>query len=90
MNVTGHTSQPPVPPAEPGTARQQRPVSIRDVAAAASVSYQTVSRVINNHPSVKESTRAAVLAAIMPPFPCITRSSLLSPALRRFCERRPR
>ena len=32
----------------------------------------------------------AVLAAIMPPFPCITRSSLLSPALRRFCERRPR
>jgi DNA-binding LacI/PurR family transcriptional regulator len=64
MNVTGHTSQPPVPHAEPGTARQQRPVSIRDVAAAASVSYQTVSRVINNHPSVKESTRAAVLAAI--------------------------
>jgi DNA-binding LacI/PurR family transcriptional regulator len=52
MNVTGHTSG------------QQRPVSIRDVAAAASVSYQTVSRVINNHPSVKESTRAAVLAAI--------------------------
>jgi DNA-binding LacI/PurR family transcriptional regulator len=50
--------------AEPGTGRQQRPVSIRDVAAAASVSYQTVSRVINNHPSVKESTRAAVLAAI--------------------------
>jgi DNA-binding LacI/PurR family transcriptional regulator len=39
-------------------------VSIRDVAAAASVSYQTVSRVINNHPSVRESTRAAVLAAI--------------------------
>jgi DNA-binding LacI/PurR family transcriptional regulator len=34
------------------------------VAAAASVSYQTVSRVINNHPSVRDSTRAAVLAAI--------------------------
>ena len=74
MNVTGHTSGPPpagdaTPPAEgaataTGVARQQRPVSIRDVAAAASVSYQTVSRVINNHPSVKESTRAAVLAAI--------------------------
>lgn len=57
MNVTGHTSG-------ESAARQQRPVSIRDVAAAASVSYQTVSRVINNHPSVKESTRAAVLAAI--------------------------
>jgi DNA-binding LacI/PurR family transcriptional regulator len=59
MNVTGHTSG-------EGTAaaRSPRPVSIRDVAAAASVSYQTVSRVINNHPSVKESTRAAVLAAI--------------------------
>jgi DNA-binding LacI/PurR family transcriptional regulator len=34
------------------------------VAAAAAVSYQTVSRVINNHPSVRDSTRAAVLAAI--------------------------
>jgi DNA-binding LacI/PurR family transcriptional regulator len=44
--------------------RQNRPVSIRDVAAAAAVSYQTVSRVINNHPSVRESTRTAVLAAI--------------------------
>jgi DNA-binding LacI/PurR family transcriptional regulator len=73
MNVTGHTSG--LPPAgdavegaataaPSGAARSQRPVSIRDVAAAASVSYQTVSRVINNHPSVKESTRAAVLAAI--------------------------
>jgi DNA-binding LacI/PurR family transcriptional regulator len=57
MNVTGHTS---------GTRpeRPERPVSIRDVAAAASVSYQTVSRVINNHPRVKDSTRAAVLATI--------------------------
>jgi DNA-binding LacI/PurR family transcriptional regulator len=73
MNVTGHTSglPPAGDPAEgaataapSGAARSQRPVSIRDVAAAASVSYQTVSRVINNHPSVKESTRAAVLAAI--------------------------
>jgi len=67
MNVTGHTSGPPAeaaPATGPDTARQPRPVSIRDVAAAASVSYQTVSRVINNHPSVKESTRAAVLAAI--------------------------
>jgi DNA-binding LacI/PurR family transcriptional regulator len=50
MNVTGHTSG--------------RPVSIRDVAAAAGVSYQTVSRVINGHPSVRPTTRDVVLAAI--------------------------
>ncbi|WP_152771436.1 LacI family DNA-binding transcriptional regulator [Streptomyces spongiae] len=49
MNVTGHT---------------RRPASIRDVATAAGVSYQTVSRVINGHPSVKPSTRERVLAAI--------------------------
>ncbi|MDT0542315.1 MULTISPECIES: LacI family DNA-binding transcriptional regulator [Streptomyces] len=48
MNVTGHTRRP----------------GIRDVATAAGVSYQTVSRVINNHPSVKPSTRERVLAAI--------------------------
>lgn len=49
MNVTGHT---------------RKTASIRDVAAAANVSYQTVSRVINGHPSVKPSTRERVLAAI--------------------------
>ncbi|MEU5636826.1 LacI family DNA-binding transcriptional regulator [Streptomyces rishiriensis] len=49
MNVTGH---------------QRRPASIRDVATAAGVSYQTVSRVINDHPSVKAATRERVLAAI--------------------------
>ncbi|HET6859965.1 MAG TPA: LacI family DNA-binding transcriptional regulator [Streptomyces sp.] len=49
MNVTGHTS---------------RTASIRDVAAAANVSYQTVSRVINGHASVKPETRERVLAAI--------------------------
>ncbi|NUR38499.1 MAG: LacI family DNA-binding transcriptional regulator [Streptomyces sp.] len=49
MNVTGHT---------------RSPASIRDVAAAAGVSYQTVSRVINGHPSVKPTTRERVLAAI--------------------------
>src|SRR6266568_8454800 len=48
--------------AAPG--RSARPVSIRDVAAAAGVSYQTVSRVINGHPSVKASTRELVLATI--------------------------
>ena len=49
MNVTGHT---------------RKTASIRDVAAAANVSYQTVSRVINDHPSVKTTTRERVLAAI--------------------------
>jgi DNA-binding LacI/PurR family transcriptional regulator len=39
-------------------------VNIRDVARAAGVSYQTVSRVINDSPSVKESTRRTVLEAI--------------------------
>ncbi|MFF3500988.1 LacI family DNA-binding transcriptional regulator [Streptomyces sp. NPDC003247] len=49
MHVTGHT---------------RRPASIRDVAAAAGVSYQTVSRVINGHPSVSPDTRERVVAAI--------------------------
>jgi DNA-binding LacI/PurR family transcriptional regulator len=35
-----------------------------DVAAASGVSHQTVSRVLNGHPLVKEETRARVLAAI--------------------------
>ena len=41
-----------------------RPASILDVAAVAGVSYQTVSRVINGHPSVRPTTRELVLAAI--------------------------
>ena len=76
MVVTGHTSGPPPDPtpdpatdpapdlAGGATGRGSRSVSIRDVAAAAGVSYQTVSRVINGHPSVKESTRELVLATI--------------------------
>jgi DNA-binding LacI/PurR family transcriptional regulator len=64
MDVTGHTSGHGAPVAGQARIRENRPVSIRDVAAAASVSYQTVSRVINNHPNVRESTRATVLAAI--------------------------
>jgi DNA-binding LacI/PurR family transcriptional regulator len=38
--------------------------SIADVASFAGVSHQTVSRVLNKHPSVREVTRARVLAAI--------------------------
>ncbi|MFE9020886.1 LacI family DNA-binding transcriptional regulator [Streptomyces sp. NPDC007808] len=49
VNVTGHT---------------RSPASIRDVAAAAGVSHQTVSRVINGHPSVRPATRRRVLAAV--------------------------
>ncbi|NUP44779.1 MAG: LacI family DNA-binding transcriptional regulator [Streptomyces sp.] len=49
MYVTGHTRRQP---------------SIRDVASAAGVSYQTVSRVINDHPSVKPATRERVNRAI--------------------------
>jgi DNA-binding LacI/PurR family transcriptional regulator len=40
------------------------PASIRDVAKAAGVSYQTVSRVLNNHPSIRPATRERVLDAI--------------------------
>ena len=42
----------------------RHPASIRDVARAAGVSRQTVSRVINSHPSLRPETRDRVLAAI--------------------------
>ena len=75
MDVSGHTRPYPSPggllpdavesaSAEPGQAGDPRPVSIYDVATAAGVSYQTVSRVINGHPNVKRSTRELVLATI--------------------------
>ncbi|WP_349261505.1 LacI family DNA-binding transcriptional regulator [Actinocrinis sp.] len=69
MSVTGHTSPPPTEttPAEAagGPSRQRtRAVSIRDVAKAAGVSYQTVSRVINGNSYVRDSTRDRVQAAI--------------------------
>ena len=42
----------------------ERGPAMRDVAAAAGVSAQTVSRVLNEHPNVQESTRRRVLAVI--------------------------
>jgi len=39
---------------------KDRAPSIRDVARLAGVSYQTVSRVLNHHPSIRETTKARV------------------------------
>jgi len=44
--------------------RKANKVTIRDVAAAAGVSYQTVSRVINHRPDVAEETRSRVWQVI--------------------------
>ena len=48
----------------PARRRREQSLSIRDVAAAAGVSYQTVSRVLNESPSVSPDTRRAVLEVI--------------------------
>lgn len=40
------------------------PVTVRDVARVAGVSPQTVSRVVNDHPAVRESTRRHVREVI--------------------------
>jgi DNA-binding LacI/PurR family transcriptional regulator len=45
-------------------APRTRPPSIHDVARLAGVSNQTISRVLNGHPSVRGSTRDRVLAAM--------------------------
>jgi DNA-binding LacI/PurR family transcriptional regulator len=58
MSVTGHT------PSAASDAGNDARVSIRDVAREAGVSYQTVSRVINDHPYVSQEARAQVLRAI--------------------------
>lgn len=42
----------------------KKAATINDVAQKAGVSYQTVSRVINNHPSVREETRKRVMEVI--------------------------
>lgn len=47
-----------------GTGTSDRAPSIRDVALAAGVSYQTVSRVLNDHPRIRASTAERVHAAI--------------------------
>jgi DNA-binding LacI/PurR family transcriptional regulator len=64
MDVTGLTSSPDPSAADGPRAESARPVSILDVAAAAGVSYQTVSRVINGHSNVRPATRRLVVAAI--------------------------
>ncbi|MFJ9629652.1 LacI family DNA-binding transcriptional regulator [Streptomyces sp. NPDC101175] len=62
MSVTGHTRSTTAASDPRGT--QRKPASIRDVAQVAGVSYQTVSRVINGHPSVKAETRRRVEEAV--------------------------
>jgi DNA-binding LacI/PurR family transcriptional regulator len=46
------------------TDTQFRPPTMADVALVAGVSHQTVSRVLGDHPNVREETRAKVLRAI--------------------------
>ena len=56
MEVTESGASPALP--------HRRPASIRDVARLAGVSHQTVSRVLNEHPSIRDATKSRVLAAI--------------------------
>jgi DNA-binding LacI/PurR family transcriptional regulator len=64
MDVTGHTRAAAAEGAGDEPPGRAKSVSIRDVARAAGVSYQTVSRVINGNASVKEETRARVQETI--------------------------
>jgi DNA-binding LacI/PurR family transcriptional regulator len=56
MEVTESSASPALP--------RRRPASIRDVARLAGVSHQTVSRVLNGHPSIRDATKSRVLAAM--------------------------
>ena len=51
-------------PSPDDRANPSRPPVMADVAKLAGVSHQTVSRVLNSHPNVREPTRERVLAAI--------------------------
>ena len=71
--AAAHQSSPHCPPASgyPGTLRRRcyislvsTRVTLSDVADAVGVSPQTVSRVLNHHPSVRPETRQKVLAAV--------------------------
>jgi DNA-binding LacI/PurR family transcriptional regulator len=47
-----------------GSVEIERAPVMADVARAAGVSHQTVSRVLNDHPNVRPATRDRVLVAI--------------------------
>ena len=49
---------------EPSPSRQSERVGVREVARAAGVSTQTVSRVINHHPGIRDETRQRVVDAM--------------------------
>jgi DNA-binding LacI/PurR family transcriptional regulator len=55
-DASGHVTSEPPP-----EAKRPRAPSIRDVARLAGVSHQTVSRVLNNHPSIRDETKSRVL-----------------------------
>ncbi|HEY5453882.1 MAG TPA: LacI family DNA-binding transcriptional regulator, partial [Acidothermaceae bacterium] len=57
-------SPPSGPPSRTPSGGALRAPAMTDVAQLAGVSHQTVSRVINKHPSVTATTRTRVLAAI--------------------------
>ncbi|TQL03263.1 LacI family DNA-binding transcriptional regulator [Cellulomonas sp. SLBN-39] len=61
--MTAVAADGPAPRAADGHA-PARPPAMSDVAALAGVSHQTVSRVLNDHPSVRPATRARVVEAI--------------------------
>ena len=61
----GRTPGPSIgPPPASGGLGPARPPSMMDVARIAGVSHQTVSRVLNGHPSVRPNTKLRVMAAI--------------------------